>query len=277
MTETAAGGVDGDDAAPASQPDAAFAGDSPALAPPADSASRRVDVICPFLISATGDFRLAAPSREHRCAAFVPLTSLSLEKQSRLCLAAAHATCATFVASVAAREARVGSGQPDARTSRWGYARTAPLVEDTGGLLGTLITMVGDRRTWPAIPAVLLVATLIAVGISGIRTEGPAAAVATATPRTTPPGPTPEPTPETSSAPTAEPSVAPTQAPSVAPSVGPSTAPAPAPSYLIYTVKSGDTLASIAIQFHTTISAIEQLNGITDPRHLHIGQKLKIP
>jgi len=230
-----------------------------------------VRTVCPFLIAATGDWRLAAPTRDHRCAAFVPLTSLSLEKQARLCLTAEHTSCATYVASLAARSARGGAGEPIERAGRWGFARTTPLIEDTGGLRGTLITMIGDRRTWPAIPAVLLVATLIAVGISGIRGEGPAAAVAS-------PSPTPEPslqvepaTPEVTLEPT------PSSAPELSIAPSPSPAVAAAPSFRLYTVKSGDTLGAIATTFNTTVSAIMNLNNISDPRSLRIGQVLKIP
>src|SRR5205823_11331973 len=85
--------------------------------------------VCPFLIAATGDWRLAAPTRDHRCSAFVPLTSLSLEKQARLCLVAEHVTCATYTASVAARSERAGAAEPAERIGRWGIARTAPLIE----------------------------------------------------------------------------------------------------------------------------------------------------
>jgi len=228
--------------------------------------------VCPFLISSTGDWRLAAPTREHRCSAFVPLTSLSLEKQARLCLRDAHVTCATYAASVTARAQRAGSGEPVERVGRWGLARTAPLIEDTGGLRGTLITMIADRRTWPAIPAVLLVATLLAVGISGFHSEGPAAAVATPTPVPTTP-PTAQPSAASTASPTTKPSVSPTQVPSVAPTI----APTPAPSYRVYTVQSGDTLSSIATKFHVSISSLEKLNNITNPRSLHVGDKLKIP
>lgn len=241
-------------------------------APPRTRATHRT--VCPFLIASTGDWRLNMPTTDHRCSAFVPLTSLSLDKQARLCLAAGHTGCATYIASIEARATRAGgSGEPLDRVGRWGYARTAPLIEDTGGLRGTLITMIGDRRTWPAIPAVLLVATLLAVGISGIRAEGQTAALATPTPGATPVH-TPQPT-------VVAPSVAPTTEPSPSPtivaSLAPSAAPTPAPSYQTYVVQSGDTLASIAARFHTTVSAISKLNNISDPRKLHIGQVLKIP
>lgn len=231
-----------------------------------------LDGICPFLIAATGDWRLAAPTREHRCAAFVPLTSLAIDKQARLCLTSQHTSCATFKASVTARATLAGTGEPVERVGRWGFARTTPLIEDTGGLRGTLITMIGDRRTWPAIPAVLLVATLIAVGISGIRGEGPAVALASPSPSpaaagSLAPEPTLDATPDATVEGTPEVSVAPP----------PSVVPTAVPSFQLYTVQSGDSLSLIATKFHTTISAIEQLNNISDPRKLHVGQVLKIP
>ena len=43
-----------------------------------------------------------------------------------------------------------------------------------------------------------------------------------------------------------------------------------------YTVRSGDTLSGIAKKHNTTTSAIARANGISDPRKLRPGQKLKI-
>ena len=44
-----------------------------------------------------------------------------------------------------------------------------------------------------------------------------------------------------------------------------------------YTVQSGDTLSAIADHFATTVEAIEQSNGITNPDLLSVGQQLLIP
>ncbi len=44
-----------------------------------------------------------------------------------------------------------------------------------------------------------------------------------------------------------------------------------------YTVKSGDTLSSIARRFDVTAAAIAQVNKLTDPDHLTLGQRLTIP
>ncbi len=43
-----------------------------------------------------------------------------------------------------------------------------------------------------------------------------------------------------------------------------------------YTVRSGDTLSKIALNYNTTVSAIQKANGMTTTR-LNIGKKLKIP
>ena len=45
----------------------------------------------------------------------------------------------------------------------------------------------------------------------------------------------------------------------------------------VYEVQSGDGLGKIAEQFGVTIEELQTANGITDPEHIEIGQKLKIP
>jgi len=57
----------------------------------------------------------------------------------------------------------------------------------------------------------------------------------------------------------------------------PTLTPAPTPTPVVYIVKSGDTLLSIAIEFGTTVADIQQANGIIDPGALQIGQELVIP
>jgi LysM repeat protein len=63
------------------------------------------------------------------------------------------------------------------------------------------------------------------------------------------------------------------------PSAGssPSPTPSPTPTQRTYTVKSGDTLISIARRFGVTTSAISQLNNITNANSIRVGQVLKIP
>jgi LysM repeat protein len=153
-----------------------------------------------------------------------------------------------------------------------------PVVQEVGGLRAAIGAMIADRRTWPAIPAVLLATLLLALGLSGSWGQTPITAVgsptpterSSATPRATTAG-----TPATA-APSAAP---PTAAPSATPETTPRPTPAPtaAPTYTTYRVQSGDTLSGIATRFHTTVKAISALNGISSTTTLHIGQILKVP
>lgn len=49
------------------------------------------------------------------------------------------------------------------------------------------------------------------------------------------------------------------------------------PTPVIYVIKKGDTLLAIARQFDVTVTGIQEINGITDPRRLRIGQEITIP
>jgi hypothetical protein len=227
--------------------------------------------ICPFLVAAAGGWRLAVPSREHRCGAVSPPAPLSPQKQTRLCLTEGHLRCATFLAAGAARESRVGSAAMPERVSRWALARTTPVVEEVGGVRTTLVGMLADRRRWPAIPAMLLVVALATLGLSSLRGGGAATALATPSSQPTDAAPT------VSIAPTATVELTPEPSPTAAPTVAPTAAPTPAPTHATYTVVSGDTLGAIARQFGTTVQALMDLNGITDPGKLKIGQVLQIP
>ncbi len=60
----------------------------------------------------------------------------------------------------------------------------------------------------------------------------------------------------------------------------PVSAPAPAPAPAAgstYTVAPGDTLATIARRFGTTVAAIQSANGIADPNRVLVGQVLTVP
>lgn len=85
-------------------------------------------------------------------------------------------------------------------------------------------------------------------------TPEPTATVAVAALATLPPTVTPAPyTPE----PTATPTVTPTP--------------------IIYTIQAGDSLLGVAREFGVTVAAVQDANGILDPRSLQIGQQLVIP
>lgn len=45
----------------------------------------------------------------------------------------------------------------------------------------------------------------------------------------------------------------------------------------VYTVRRGDSVASIAYRHGTTIAAIAQANGLTNPSYIYAGQRLRIP
>ncbi|WP_223756616.1 LysM peptidoglycan-binding domain-containing protein [Myxococcus sp. RHSTA-1-4] len=53
--------------------------------------------------------------------------------------------------------------------------------------------------------------------------------------------------------------------------------PPPSSGGQTYTVKSGDTLSGIASRFGTTVSALQQANGISNPNLIQVGQRLTIP
>ena len=236
---------------------------------------------CPFLIAEPGGWRLDMPSRDHRCAAFSPTAPLAPEKQARLCLTSGHVTCATYLASIAARESRLGAPPTD-RATRWGLARTTTVIEDPGGIRSRLLTAALDRRRWPAIPAILLVGALFVLAITGLRgvlpitsaAATPSAAIVLsptdapvitqAPPITLPPTGSVEPT---TSAPAPTSTIAPT----------PTAASTPKPTYRTYIVKSGDTLSAIANKFNVKLSALIALNHISDPSKLSVGQVLLIP
>ena len=48
-------------------------------------------------------------------------------------------------------------------------------------------------------------------------------------------------------------------------------------STTVYKIKSGDTLSSIAKAYGTTVSALQQANGIQNPNRIYAGSTLKIP
>lgn len=57
----------------------------------------------------------------------------------------------------------------------------------------------------------------------------------------------------------------------------PTATPTVTPTPIVYLVASGDTLLAIAGKFDVSAEAIQEANGIIDPRRLQIGQELVIP
>jgi hypothetical protein len=74
------------------------------------------------------------------------------------------------------------------------------------------------------------------------------------------------------------PTSSPAPAPAPKPAPAPAPKPAPAPVQKTYTVRSGDTLSSIATRFHTTVNAILKVNPkITNPNVISVGQVINLP
>ena len=91
--------------------------------------------------------------------------------------------------------------------------------------------------------------------------------------------PTPTASPEPTR-PTPTPTVSPRPTASPTPSASPTPKPSPSPTASAtkrYTIKEGDTLTRIATRFGTTLKKLMDLNGITDPNRIRIGQVLKLP
>ncbi|MBT0899025.1 LysM peptidoglycan-binding domain-containing protein, partial [Streptococcus lutetiensis] len=55
-----------------------------------------------------------------------------------------------------------------------------------------------------------------------------------------------------------------------------SSAPIQTPATNTYTVRSGDTLSSIAAKFGTNYQALASLNGISNPNLIYVGQVLRV-
>jgi len=81
----------------------------------------------------------------------------------------------------------------------------------------------------------------------------------------------------TSPAPTPSPSRAATEQATASPSPSPPPPPPPTPGPLLYTVREGDTLASIAADHGVSLEDLIAANGIGDPNLIHPGQVLVIP
>ena len=237
--------------------------------------------LCPYLATPDGSWRSATAIREHRCMAVTPAIPLALEKQRRLCLVAAHAGCATFGAAEASRVPRTR----DVARSR-PIARMTPLILDRGRFDLRLPALRADRALGQAILVGVLGIALTAILVA--RPSGGAGAagdVGSATPGASEPVPTDvaaaslvaSASATTEPTPTDEPAATPGSSASSTPVGSPTASAEPSTSGATYRVKSGDTLTAIAARFDTTVRVLTQLNGITDPSRLRIGQVLKLP
>lgn len=123
-------------------------------------------------------------------------------------------------------------------------------------------TTASGNATENAIPILAVTPTATAVPVIEVTpsaTQPSAAATPTPSPTATPtPSPTPTPTP---------PAATSTPSPAVADASGPTT----------HVVLPGETLTTIAASYGVSVQAIMDVNGITNPDHIEVGQQLFIP
>ena len=241
-----------------------------------------VHEVCPYLVAEGGAWRVAQPSRDHRCAAVRPPVPLGTTKQRSLCLTSGHTACATFRAAeeIAATATHRAAGSD--RGGLWPTSRSTMLVlEPAGGAVRLKSGGVGISVTQAAVVGVLVLAIVAAVGARIILQPGepqPSTVPSFPLPSSSAVG-SPGVSVPPSTEPTAVPSTEPTAIPSPSPTVAPTPAPTatPRPSQQTYVVKSGDTLSRIAGLFHTTVAALRAANNLTPSSILHPGQVLVIP
>ena len=231
--------------------------------------------ICPYLSVDGAAWRSAHPQKDHRCAAITPPALLAVDKQRRLCLTDAHVSCATYLTArnLPLDGDTIDGGRgaaellaADAGVTRWSLVRTVPVVLDHSRVPIHVGRPPINRSLAQLALGGLLVLAVAAVVLSRFTGQTGPATAGDASPSTSVvvsarPSPTVRPSP----------TISPTPTPSATP------VPTPVPSYRTYTVKSGDFLIAIANQFDTTVKAIMDLNDISDPSALVIGQVLKIP
>lgn len=254
------------------------AGNRASPGPPAD----QVHGVCRFLVAADGDWRSVQPTREHRCGAIQPPVAPAIAKQRDLCLTADHGRCATYGAAMELRTAsreRVAA----APGGLWPEVGSTVLaLEPARGRVGAL-GGAGHRGGQALLVGLMVVAFLVLVIARTTPPSGPAAPTAAPAAGNTSPlpvassAPAPASTPAATGAPSPDasspaPATAP-PSPSAAPRASASASSAPA---VTYTVRSGDTLSSIATRYDTTVRRIKRANGLTD-NTIRPGQVLVIP
>jgi LysM repeat protein len=249
---------------------------------PGDDASSAVYDTCPYLTAGMGGWRSSTPQRDQRCGAVRPAVVLQMAKQRQLCVTPEHLECATYRAAVALE---LESDPGGSGSLLWPVARSQPIVLEPARRLGPLAVLRGSRALGQALLVGLMVVAFVVVVIARsspagpggsqgvIATEPPSASSSAAATAAASPSATAAPTASPTSSP--QPSPTSTTAPPTA-TPRPTATPAPTGTRQ-YKVKSGDTLSGIAAAFGTTVKVLKQLNGITDPRLIRVGQVLIVP
>lgn len=222
--------------------------------------------VCPHL-GLRGDPASCAlfPRPDHACG--VPgAPPPPLEWQAGYCLSHRHAECPHFRAHAAGQAAELPGRTRSFRSGRRAWLAVAGALAAACGLLGVAFAQgyisidVSTAEPSPAATAGMAAASPAARG-------GPSPAPApTATPALSPAA-SPTVTPEPTLAPTATPQ----------PTATPSPVPSPSPRPETHVVAEGETLSEIAARYGTTVEAIMELNGLTDPNTIPAGMVLRLP
>lgn len=238
-----------------------------------------MDRICPFLALST-DHRTVVDGfdSDHACHALETPELLDRSRQAQLCLAEAHRQCDRYEAFLTRRAGDAPSAPAPAADAL--IARTRLILDPEarrGG--GTAFAPLGlSPRRWLVAGSVAAVGVAVAATAAGggfnglVGRAGPSGSAPAVTVASTPTQPavgTPPATPLASPEPSPVP-VSPT--PTSTPAGSTDTGAAPT----TYTVQRGDTLSLIATRFGTSVSAIQDANGLTSDV-INIGQVLVIP
>jgi LysM repeat protein len=252
----------------------------------ASTATDAVRAVCPYLVSADGDWRSIHPTRDHRCGATRPPVGLAVSKQRDLCLRPAHEGCATYRAALDLRvEARPPGGGAEGLWPEPGAALLA-LEPARGGVLAG-----ASSRGGQALLVGLMVLAFLVLVIARTTppsstggTTAPGGAMASVAPSSAAPS-SDTPSPSVAASASATPSALPAPTPSPAPIATPEVSSPPTPGAsastppagsTTYKVKSGDTLSAIAARFATTVKKLKVANGLTT-NTIRPGQVLVIP
>ena len=234
--------------------------------------------ICPHLGTA-GDWAVAYtnPTAAHRCYARTPPGEPDISYQVRFCLNGAHPNCPFYTGRVTPPP----EAEPDRRRGPdlwFGWrdiaSALAVLVVLLGGLLFAVEQGLVSRRgvqvaaEVPPMAATTVTltpsATFTALLPRASQVASPRSATATPSPaRVLRPRATWTPVPAASTRPSATPTV--TAVPTVV------------PPPLVYSVRAGDSLESIAQQYERTVQALRDANGMINVTSLDVGQRLLIP
>ena len=148
--------------------------DEPASDEPARahaSARELAMAVCPYLSSTGGAWRMAVPSRDHRCLGLQPPVPQPPEKQQRHCLSSAHVECGIYRAARDVRTVTLAGGADPARiiladASRRPLPRTAPILLEPPRLLDQATRLRLDRAPGQLALAALMVVAFGVVGLS---------------------------------------------------------------------------------------------------------------